>query len=199
MPKTAEEYTGDAAKAEVTALTRGYAAPEQYNRKYLLDVRTDIYALGVTMHYMLTGKNPQKPPHIFEPARNLRSDASPAIEEILIRCLQPNPDDRYNSASLLLKDLRNIEEKDRKIRIEAGRRRFLAGAGIAAALLTAALISVLNFSRTGRTMDTYYSYLKEAETVTELEAALSKVQEAIDLAKDNPDAYMHTVKNHPAG
>ena len=186
----AQEYAGDATKAEVAALTRGYAAPEQYSRKYLLDVRTDIYALGVTMHYMLTGKNPQKPPHIFEPARKLRSDASAAIEAILVKCLQPNPDDRYANASLLLKDLRHINEKDRKLRLESGRLKFMVGAGITAALLTAVLIYALNFNRSNKIMDTYYSYLVEAGRETELEPALEKAQEAIDLAQDNPDAYI---------
>lgn len=186
----AQEYAGEATKAEVAALTRGYAAPEQYSRKYLLDVRTDIYALGVTMHYILTGKNPQKPPHIFEPARKLRPDASAAIEEILTKCLQPNPDDRYRNASLLLKDLRHIQEKDKKIRVETGRLRFMVGAGIVAALLIGVLIYALNFNRSNKVMDTYYAYLSEAARETELEPALRKAQEAIDLAEDNPDAYV---------
>ena len=186
----AQEYTGEATKAEVAALTRGYAAPEQYSRKYLLDVRTDIYALGVTMHYILTGKNPQDPPHIFEPARKLRPDASAAIEEILLKCLQPNPDDRYRNASLLLQDLKHIQEKDRVIRIESGRIKFMVGAAILAAILIGAIIYALNFNRANQVTDTYYAYLDESGRQTELEPALEKAQEAIDMEKDNPDAYI---------
>lgn len=186
----AQQYTGEATKAEVAALTRGYAAPEQYDPKYLLDVRTDIYALAVTMHYLLTGKNPQEPPYVFEPVRNLRSDASAAIEAILAKCLQPNPDDRYENAALLLKDLQNIHEKDRKLRKESGRLKMIIAAVIAAVLLGAALIGVMNFSRSKQKMNAYYEYLQEAAAENELEAALHKVHEAIDLAEDNPDAYI---------
>lgn len=186
----AQEYAGDSAKADVAALTRGYAAPEQYNRKYLLDVRTDIYALGVTMHYMLTGKDPNKPPYVFEPARKLRPEASAAIEAILTKCLQPNPDDRYANASQLLEDLRNIGAKDKKLRVESGKMKVMAGAGIVAAVLIGFLIFALNFNRSSATTDTYYRYLKEAGQETEMEPALEKAQEAIDLEEDNPDAYI---------
>ncbi|MCR5794757.1 MAG: serine/threonine protein kinase [Solobacterium sp.] len=186
----AQQYVGDATKAEVAALTRGYAAPEQYDPKYLLDVRTDIYALAVTMHYLLTGKNPQEPPYIFEPVRKLRSDASPAIEAILTKCLQHNPDDRYKNASELLDDLVHIREKDQKLRREAGRKKVFIGSAVAVALLIAALIGMLNFNRSRQKINLYYKYLEEAGLQTELEPALQKTQEAILLAEDNPDAYI---------
>ena len=107
-----------------------------------------------------------------------------------MKCLQPNPDDRYANASLLLRDLKHINEKDRTLRRESGRLKFMVGAGITAALLIAVLIYALNFNRSNKVIDTYYAYLAEAGGETELAPALEKVQEAIDLAEDNPDAYI---------
>ena len=90
-------------------MTRGYAAPEQYDNRYRDDVRTDIYALGVTMHYMLTGKNPNKPPYHFRPVRKLNSELSLAVEFIVGKCLQPNPDKRYSNALELFRELDDIQ------------------------------------------------------------------------------------------
>jgi serine/threonine-protein kinase len=60
--------------------TPGYAAPEQY--KGMSEPRSDIYSLGVLMHYLLTGSDPEdpsRPPFLFEPARKL----NPAVPEWL--------------------------------------------------------------------------------------------------------------------
>ena len=54
--------------------TTGYAAPEQFGTAQT-DARTDIYALGVTMYHLLTGKSPYEPPYQFVPARQLSGRA----------------------------------------------------------------------------------------------------------------------------
>ena len=46
--------------------TLGFAPPEQYQG--LVDPRSDIYSLGATLHYVLTGRDPEKfPPFSFPP------------------------------------------------------------------------------------------------------------------------------------
>lgn len=65
------------------ALTRGYAVPEQYDDRYMDDVRTDINALSVTMHYILTSKNPNQPPFYFRPLRKLNPSLSNDLEYII--------------------------------------------------------------------------------------------------------------------
>jgi serine/threonine-protein kinase len=44
--------------------TPGYAAPEQYGSGQT-DVRSDIFSLGATLHYCLTGRNPSEIPLAF--------------------------------------------------------------------------------------------------------------------------------------
>ena len=55
--------------------TLGFAPPEQYQG--LVDPRSDIYSLGATLHYVLTGRDPEKfPPFSFPPVRDLRPSIS---------------------------------------------------------------------------------------------------------------------------
>lgn len=55
--------------------TLGFAPPEQYQGN--VDPRSDIYSLGATLHYVLTGRDPEKfPPFSFPPIRELRPGLS---------------------------------------------------------------------------------------------------------------------------
>jgi serine/threonine protein kinase len=55
--------------------TLGFAPPEQYQG--IADPRSDIYSLGATLHYVVTGRDPEKyPPFSFPPIRDLRPDIS---------------------------------------------------------------------------------------------------------------------------
>ena len=55
--------------------TLGFASPEQYQG--VADPRSDIYSLGGTLHYVATGRDPEKfPPFSFPPVRQLRPDIS---------------------------------------------------------------------------------------------------------------------------
>ncbi|MGH7779582.1 MAG: protein kinase domain-containing protein [Candidatus Binataceae bacterium] len=55
--------------------TLGFAPPEQYQGN--VDRRSDLYSLGATLHYVLTGRDPEKfPPFSFPPIRELRPELS---------------------------------------------------------------------------------------------------------------------------
>jgi serine/threonine-protein kinase len=88
--------------------TLAYMSPEQAAGG-VLDHRTDLWALGVVLHEMLTGRPPFAAPSIellfravrFEDpprVRSLRPDASEAIEAIVDRLLQKEPGRRYPDA-----------------------------------------------------------------------------------------------------
>jgi serine/threonine protein kinase len=78
--------------------TQGYAAPEQYKGK--AEVRSDIYALGATMHHLLTGRDPaMEPPFSFPPIEQLRAHCNPALASLINGALAYKPEDRPTSAS----------------------------------------------------------------------------------------------------
>lgn len=91
-----------------------YMAPEQV-RAGVLDRRTDVYALGVVLYELITGRRPYvverdaEPKgefslmmaivgHKLAPASRLRSDVPPELEEILVRALAAKPNDRFATA-----------------------------------------------------------------------------------------------------
>lgn len=103
----AREYKSDSGSDTSYMGTRGYAAPEQYGTSQT-DERTDIYSLGVTMYHLLTGKNPNEPPYEFKHLRNLDKGFSEGLDFIVNKCVQGDPDKRYQNADELLHDLNNI-------------------------------------------------------------------------------------------
>ena len=91
--------------------TRGYAAPEQFGGLGQTDSRADIYALGALMHYMLTGLNPQQPPYASQPIRAINPKLPANLEAIIIKCMQPARENRYQTVESLLKALNGEPEK----------------------------------------------------------------------------------------
>lgn len=89
----AREYKNEANDDTVLIGTRGYAAPEQYGIGQS-DERTDIYSLGVTLYYLLTGKNLTDPPYKINPPLK---QVSKELEQIIMKCTQLIPSKRYQS------------------------------------------------------------------------------------------------------
>lgn len=90
----------------VTAVgTMGYAPPELFSGN--VEPRSDIYSLGSTMFHLLTGADPQSNPLlIFDFQKNPRprqinSQLSDQIEQILMRSVEYNAEARFTSAAEL--------------------------------------------------------------------------------------------------
>ena len=86
--------------------TKGYAPPEQYSGQ--TDPRSDIFALGMTMHHLLTGIDPRNG-EPYAPVRQWNPELSEGIEIIIDRCVEPAAENRYQSCSDLLYDLEHPE------------------------------------------------------------------------------------------
>lgn len=84
--------------------TIGCAAPEQYTGA-VLNERTDIYAIGAVLYYMLTGDFPGKTP-VYPKEQIDRS-----LAKVLYSCLKENPKERYESADQLGKALEQIQRQ----------------------------------------------------------------------------------------
>ena len=82
----------------------GYAPPEQYGNNQT-DSTSDIYALGATLHFLLTGVNPSINPFKFIPPGTI-VDVSPALEKAIMMALELQPEKRPASAWEMLRIMR---------------------------------------------------------------------------------------------
>jgi serine/threonine-protein kinase len=107
------------AKFSQTMGTPDYISPEQVKGKRG-DARSDIYALGVMLYEMLTGKVPFTGPNAFiimndrllnnpVPPREIDPSISGQLQEIIYRALERDPARRYRSAHELAHDLEHPE------------------------------------------------------------------------------------------
>lgn len=97
----------DSPDVEIIGLTSGFAAPEQYDRNAITDERTDIYSIGATMYYLLSKVKPEIP---ARPLSEMKSDSvtvSEGLEWIIMKCLRPKPEDRYQSIAEFKTDMQN--------------------------------------------------------------------------------------------
>lgn len=89
--------------------TIGYAAPEQYGGSGQTDARTDIYGLGMTMYYFLTGIDPKKQDFTV-PICQINPNLPKGLEYIIDKCIQFDPKNRYQSCVELMIDLNKYQQ-----------------------------------------------------------------------------------------
>lgn len=92
------------------AFTPGYAPPEQYQASGATDQRTDIYGLGATLFYLLTGYQPtEAPARLSAQALPSLCALNPALstttEQIVLKAMSLDPAERQQDAHTLMREL----------------------------------------------------------------------------------------------
>ena len=118
----AREYDWNKDADTIPLGTKGYAAPEQFGGRGQTDERTDIYGLGITLHHLLTGQDPSKPPYEILPIRQWNEKLDPGLEAIISKCIQLNPEERYKNCSELQYALMHYSENGKEYRRKQKRR-----------------------------------------------------------------------------
>lgn len=101
------------------AFSAGFAAPEQRGgdgRGIRADERSDLYAFGKTLYYMVTGTVPGIQPGTSFPASYYNPLLSEELEEVIRRCTEEEPEARYQVAGEVMRDLcrRGVRRKSRR-------------------------------------------------------------------------------------
>lgn len=195
---TAKEYIVEN-NADTTALgTRGYAAPEQFGDAqgrgiYNTDARTDIYNLGATLYHLVTGKNPCEPPYEIKPIRQWNPALSSGFEQIIVKCCQADPKDRYQSCSELLYALDHYNELDNEYRSKSKKKVALFAAMAGLSLISVGC-SVLGFLKKDQLREqNYEAKVAEADdalAIGDIDGAIEAYKAAISLDTSISDAYL---------
>lgn len=186
---TAREFKSSSV-ADTTCLgTQGYAAPEQFGGHGQTDARTDIYCLGATMYHLVTGHNPATPPYEMYPIRQWNPMLSSGLEEIILKCTQRNPEDRYQSCAELLYALDHYKDLDiENKKVQSFKWKTFLASFIMTIVM---LLGTIGFSTglTVQTSSTYESYIANGESAVSQDAAEKYYLDAINVDSANPLAY----------
>jgi serine/threonine protein kinase len=124
------DLSEDMTASGVTLGTFDYISPEQAHDPRDADFRSDIYSLGCTLYFMLTGSPPYPGGTMLQKllshgnapppdARELRPEVSHNLARVIEKMLAKNPADRYQTAKDLIADLREVAFRDGLVRAQA--------------------------------------------------------------------------------
>jgi serine/threonine protein kinase len=105
----ARQFIQDQTQHHTTMLTPGYAPYEQYTATNHKGTYSDIYSIGATFYFMLTGQTPTDAPtrmlEAMPSPKNLNPEISDNVNIVILKAMNLKPADRYQQAKDLLNDL----------------------------------------------------------------------------------------------
>lgn len=190
---TAREFKERNVSDTVCLGTVGYAAPEQFGGQGQTDARTDIYGLGATLFHLLTGQSPCEPPYEMRPIREIRPELSSGLEKIILKCVEKDPAQRYQSCEELLYDIENYDKFDDMYRKKQKRRLFAFSLTLvlSAAFLTSGL--VLDHMANSKRNNNYAHLIEEEKQTADITQKMDICQTAIEIKPADKTAYLELI------
>ena len=182
----AREYK-ELSLADTTVLgTKGYAPPEQYSGQ--TDARSDIFALGMTMHHLLTGVDPRNG-EAYVSVRQWNPELSEGIEVIIDKCVQPAAENRYQTCADLLYDLEHPDLITKGFKDKQRRKltAFIVSAVVSVVMLITGV--ACNLASTNINNNTYENLISVMSS-TSLEEKIDSYTQAVQLYPYDTQAYL---------
>ena len=80
------------------------------------DERSDIYAFGKVLYYIVTGADPAKPPYTSLSVRDYQPLLSDRLERLIRKCIKADPSERYQVVSEIRRDLNRCRGRRHRLR-----------------------------------------------------------------------------------
>lgn len=110
---SARKFEQDKTQAHTSVLTHGYAPTEQYTTNSRKGSYTDIYAIGATMYFVLTGQIPLEAAARLTETMAAPKELAPDIPEeanrTILKAMQLKAENRHQTIQEFMDDLRNIK------------------------------------------------------------------------------------------
>ena len=116
---SAREFTDGKTSTQTTMLTPGYAPIEQYSNRTQRGPYTDIYALGATMYFLLTGEKPipatdrnleeLKGPHL------INKEISSQVSSAVLLAMELKPEFRFQSVAEMREAIKSLQGRRKKL------------------------------------------------------------------------------------
>lgn len=157
-----------------------------------VDVRTDIYSLGASIYHLLGGKKPRAGQEEVTDIRKLLPDINEPLAYIIAKCMQENPNERYQSVEELYQALQNIYKSSKEYRILLRHQSILRGA-LCVGIAAFAVVAVMGRMRMRQEKDLRYAELLQQQEASWNAGNESRrkdfLEQAIALYPARADAY----------
>lgn len=168
--------------------TKGYASPEQYTDKPI-DTRSDIYSLGMTLHYLLTGVDPSSSGYKYFPVRQWNPELSDGIEAIINQCTAHDAKNRYQNCQELMYDLEHPELKTKEYRRKQKNKLRLFTASLALCVLALGSGFGCKVAAYNINQNNYESLISVLES-TDYQTKIDSYKQAIEIYPSDMRAYL---------
>jgi serine/threonine-protein kinase len=210
---------GDATRHGQAIGTPQYMSPEQAAGMWnVVGPPSDIYSLGATLYYLLTGRPPVRDPDVnvmlfraqqgeFLPPRQVQADASRALEAVCLKAMARKPEARYATATALAEDVEHWladepvgvyrESWPTQLGRWARRHRGWAAGFVAALLVGLAGLAAAALLLGAKNRELEAANQQEQQARAEAQAAGERAEERFTLARDAVDKYLNGVTEDP--
>lgn len=154
---------------------------------------TDIYSIGATFYYAVTGHTPEKSLDDVTPLTKYDPKISDSLRTILERAMQRRPQDRFQGADEMLRALRNVDQMDRSYQSYALRKKVIT-AVLAASFALSGFSAFYGFEQLKLERENAYllnlAQASQAETDREYDTAEELLENAIQQQPGRAEGYL---------
>lgn len=154
--------------------------------------RTDVYAIGATLYFVVSGQKPQRSLDEVTPLKNWKPAISAAFLSIIRRAMEKPQESRFSDAQEMLRALRDVDQMDQRLRHFMVVKRIALAAIVLLWLAAAGSTAYGWYSMTNERGGRYLSLVSQGEAYDQAgqyEEGRALLQQAIDMQPARGEAY----------